>query len=604
MPSLLPSTATSSRRRRQCYYFWTSFGKLFLALVLSFAILRRYTNSPSSSPWSNPTLYIYNDNANTTTTSDNQVTAPPAASGGDGRGVGAGDGGDDALHTTITTTTTTAANSQTNNRHVVKIITDTIMIAQKEITIQFAADQFTRSPPNLATTPARLTSKATTSTAIATAASATTTSSTTLKSTPPPPPPSFRLFIGIFSMEKDLEARQSIRDTWGNHLDNTIVFLIAGDSRIVDTTTTRNDGAAGESESTTTSRIQEEMMKYGDIFYISGYGKETYRMLMYKTYAFLAVVNKYTTTASAVSSSSNDKVVEFDYAIKTDDDVYLNINHWYSVIQSLHQRSQSESLSIDYIGHCKYNLTIDGVFRDPKHKWYVTPEEMPVSRTYFPDFAIGGAFALSAKFLQSPCLYNYITTDLSGFLPLEDVAVGEIAKYCDVPCTYAQLLDPVTRQNTRELSAVHEFYDITDTYSNQHTLALFDIKKPEFMYRVHVERCIQHPNDITCRNFNTTCGRTTTQVVQDGNTNVTTLSISTLPCIKEYLHCGVGPDRIAKRCIHCAKKRGRMHPEWCHGDCHWCEFGTTTTNSTAKKKGDAGDCVQNTMKCNDNKPQV
>ena len=103
---------------------------------------------------------------------------------------------------------------------------------------------------------------------------------------------------------------------------------------------------------------------------------------------------------------------------------------------------------------------------------------------------------------------------------------------------------------------------------------------------------IDNPHDISCVGYNTTCG-----FIQPN---------STFPCRQTYLHCGIGPKHVAKHCIHCGKVRGKLHPEYCFGDCHWCEYGPdiitqTDGEASGKKKkknsGGGGTCVRTTTKC-------
>ena len=81
----------------------------------------------------------------------------------------------------------------------------------------------------------------------------------------------------------------------------------------------------------------------------------------------------------AVNECSN-----FDYVIKTDDDMYLNVN---KIAQFLSELPETEQI---YVGRCFSNAP---PIRDRNSKWFISKRDYP-NKT-FPTFCTGAMYIMS-----------------------------------------------------------------------------------------------------------------------------------------------------------------------------------------------------------------
>ncbi len=190
-----------------------------------------------------------------------------------------------------------------------------------------------------------------------------------------------RLLVGVSSVNSNFAKRQAIRRTWGASAWRRY-FMVAGNF----------------------STVENEFYLHKDLLWVDI--DEDYKSaLTPKTMAFLHFANS----------------MKIDHAFKTDDDMYVNITHLNSQL----------SPDIDYFG-----LALRGSppIRDLLSKYYLSEEEYPAET--FPDYASGGGYAVSSRFLACAC-------EKMRSLPhmcWEDVAVGLLAAACGINITAADWL--------------------------------------------------------------------------------------------------------------------------------------------------------------------
>lgn len=116
--------------------------------------------------------------------------------------------------------------------------------------------------------------------------------------------PSPTFLILVLSKFSNLENRQAIRETWGNHSDDRFkVIFVFGK----------------ELDEKSNEKIKEEHDKYGDVF--QDETMEQYRTVTMKLISSLKWIF--------------DHCAHYDYLVKLDDDVYLNREKLYDHVSSL-----------------------------------------------------------------------------------------------------------------------------------------------------------------------------------------------------------------------------------------------------------------------------
>ena len=195
---------------------------------------------------------------------------------------------------------------------------------------------------------------------------------------------SLRMLIGVTSYGPAVERRDAIRATWGQDADG-VVFLVAGEWD---------------------TAIDQEFQEHNDLLWVDR-PEEYYWGLTPKTMSFWH---------AAVKTSPS-----FEYFVKTDDDVYVNVTYIKQVL---------ENDRPSYWGSCKEGTK---PFREKNHRWNVPKDLFP--RDEYPAYAPGLGVILSAD--AATCAVNQIEDVFpSTYMPMEDVATGLLMEACEQTCTF------------------------------------------------------------------------------------------------------------------------------------------------------------------------
>lgn len=218
------------------------------------------------------------------------------------------------------------------------------------------------------------------------------------------------VFIAVISAVKNFDKRQTIRQTWMQHLDGkvaTVAFIVGLTSDL-----------------SIQQKLEEESAAHGDIIQIDSI--DSFKFLTMKVVTLLNWLYRYCPSVP--------------FALKCDDDVYVNVRNLLTVVRAL----PTKELSI--YGRRHGNLDIQ---RDPTGiahfcflwdfsflyfftcaaTWYVSYETWPWSS--FPIFLSGGCVLISGKAI-SPLLAAAQTTPY--LLTVDNVYLGGLlARKAGVP---------------------------------------------------------------------------------------------------------------------------------------------------------------------------
>ncbi len=189
------------------------------------------------------------------------------------------------------------------------------------------------------------------------------------------------LLIVVCSSIQHFEARQAIRDTWGNSFstENKILFLLG----------TPDDNI--EDIQRLEMNVNEESLIYRDI--IQGDFVDSYQNLSLKSVTMLKWISTY---------CQNVK-----YVLKSDDDMYINVA---ILLQDLHNTVHSRFIMGDIIAGAQ-------PITNNNSKWY-TPKSV-FSDSMYPKYISGTAYVISGDLI--PDLYN--ATLHTNLFWLEDIYI-------------------------------------------------------------------------------------------------------------------------------------------------------------------------------------
>mmetsp|Transcript_27407 Transcript_27407/g.33895 ORF Transcript_27407/g.33895 Transcript_27407/m.33895 type:complete len:537 (+) Transcript_27407:202-1812(+) len=241
-----------------------------------------------------------------------------------------------------------------------------------------------------------------------------------------------KVVIGVLSGAggKGPTNRQSIRDTWADG-QNGIFFLVAG----------------------SWDEIADEYDIKGDLIWIDE--EEVYdgekSVLTYKTQSFVSIVY----------DLASDLGLDISYAFKTDDDSYIHIqNLYYQLLEAEHE------LPHDFWGWCQRKKFAP--LRDQTSKWPVSYELYP--EPMYPRYCQGAGFALSWKFIECATEEHHIAS--IRFMPFEDVAVGLLAKRCNIQPT------TIKNENLMNMYRFGRSEEVWRTNNNQDKMEKNKLPKP------------------------------------------------------------------------------------------------------------------------------
>lgn len=197
------------------------------------------------------------------------------------------------------------------------------------------------------------------------------------------------LAILVYSAVNNFEARQAIRDTWGQYAleRGAFFYFMLGSTE----------------EPYVQQRVEAENKKHNDI--LQGTFIDSYYNLTLKTMSMMHWVSKYCS--------------KIRYVLKVDDDMMINMQHVadFSEINPNFHRVIIGKLAKKWKPH-----------HDPKNKWYV-PYRV-YNGTYFPNFVTGPAYFITGDAAKP--LYETAMNDTSPLF-LEDVYMtGIVAEKANV----------------------------------------------------------------------------------------------------------------------------------------------------------------------------
>jgi len=145
--------------------------------------------------------------------------------------------------------------------------------------------------------------------------------------------------------------------------------------------------------------IEDESRKFGDIIQVDF--EDSYYRLTYKSVSALAWISQYCRNA--------------EFVVKTDDDVFVNV---FQLVKKLFNNNSKIEDAI----HCSV-YTDAAPHRNPKSKWYISPEEYPWIK--YPNFCAGMALFYPGRLV--PKLFEVITD--VPYLKLDDVYVTGLLRH-------------------------------------------------------------------------------------------------------------------------------------------------------------------------------
>lgn len=228
------------------------------------------------------------------------------------------------------------------------------------------------------------------------------------------------------------------------HLRNWIRFQNQQDNEFKDSIKTVF--LLGESSSSE-ENIKKESQKFGDI--VQGSFMDTYRNLTYKTVMGYRWLSEHCSHA--------------DFVLYKDDDFKINRKN---IMHKLKSPKNPDSL---FAGFLVKNGK--GIYRDPKHKWYLSKKDYP--KDILPPYFPGGAYIVStviAKKLAS----NF---HLVKRIPIDDVYIGLVAQTLNITLTHSKLFGMGDCKHYKIHLACREFTRPNDVLAAWKSLTMFNLER-------------------------------------------------------------------------------------------------------------------------------
>lgn len=228
------------------------------------------------------------------------------------------------------------------------------------------------------------------------------------------------------------------------HLRNWIRFQNQQDNEFKDSIKTVF--LLGESSSSE-ENIKKESQKFGDI--VQGSFMDTYRNLTYKTVMGYRWLSEHCSHA--------------DFVLYKDDDFKINRKN---IMHKLKSPKNPDSL---FAGFLVKNGK--GIYRDPKHKWYLSKKDYP--KDILPPYFPGGAYIVStviAKKLAS----NF---HLVKWIPIDDVYIGLVAQTLNITLTHSKLIGMGDCKHYKIHLACREFTRPNDVLAAWKSLTMFNLER-------------------------------------------------------------------------------------------------------------------------------
>mmetsp|Transcript_8587 Transcript_8587/g.9443 ORF Transcript_8587/g.9443 Transcript_8587/m.9443 type:complete len:506 (+) Transcript_8587:126-1643(+) len=230
--------------------------------------------------------------------------------------------------------------------------------------------------------------------------------------------------------------RNYIRSTWGSNYPG-IFFLVAGPWE----------------------DIEKEYLWYQDMIWIDE--DEVYKgedsVLTYKTMSYFEIAHK-------VAKSEKDG--GFAYAVKTDDDSYVNIHGLYEKLFQNEQFSTGTAqdndvdFKLNYFGQCPQFQVLPS--RDRTNKWPVTYTTYP--EPALPLYCQGAGFGLSRSLLS--CAVDNNHTANIRYMPFEDAAIGMLVERCGYKPSMIAGVKVFRADTPKERTCVNQAIPMSECYKD------------------------------------------------------------------------------------------------------------------------------------------
>ena len=242
-----------------------------------------------------------------------------------------------------------------------------------------------------------------------------------------------KVIIGVLSAASSYGPRRRnyIRSTWARKYPG-VFFLVAGPWE----------------------DVKDEYMFYQDMIWIDE--DEVYKgedsVLTYKTMSYFAITHK---LARSVEDGG------FSYAIKTDDDSYVNVEGIYNKVFHAIEKEDNGGGDVEklhYFGQCPQFQVLPS--RDPENKWSVSYATYPEPK--FPLYCQGAGFGLSRELLS--CAGNSVAT--MRYQPFEDASIGMLAERCGYKPTMVAGVKVFRADTPKERQCVNKSIPMKECYKD------------------------------------------------------------------------------------------------------------------------------------------
>lgn len=197
--------------------------------------------------------------------------------------------------------------------------------------------------------------------------------------------------------------------------------------------------------------IKDEFMFYRDMIWIDE--EEVYQgeqsVLTYKTISFFGIVHEW---ANSVEEGG------FKYAVKTDDDSYVNIVNLKKKLNASDTGPEEEKLH--YFGQCPQFQVLPS--RDKDNKWPVTYQTYPEPK--LPLYCQGAGFGLSRDLIATAVENDHIAN--FRYMPFEDVSIGILAERSEYKPTMIAGVHVFRADTPKERDCVNHSVPMTECYKD------------------------------------------------------------------------------------------------------------------------------------------
>lgn len=193
--------------------------------------------------------------------------------------------------------------------------------------------------------------------------------------------------------------------------------------------------------------ILKESQVHGDI--VQGSFVDAYRNLTLKT------IMGYRWLSEHCANS--------DYVVYKDDDFRI---HFGNLIKQFKAQKNKDSI---FIGHLVQKGKM--IYRDPKHKWYLSKEDYP--KNILPPYFPGGAYVVSTSIARK-LASNFEKVKI---IPIDDVYIGLVAQTLTITLTHSKLFGVGNCDNFQKNIACREFSKPDEVLDAWKTMTVYNLEK-------------------------------------------------------------------------------------------------------------------------------